>query len=131
MNLRTAKALGLTIPPPVLLRADEPHQGRLVAFLIALAVGIFVVPLAADAEHPKIPRIGFLYMGSLQAGASTSFLDAFRDGLRALGWVENESIAIEYRWAGESPQRLPGLAADLVRREVDIIIGSTPGVRAA
>ena len=69
-------------------------------------------------------------MGSSQAGLTSAF-DAFREGLRELGWRENENIAIEYRWAGESPHRLPELAADLVRLKVDIIIGSTPGVRAA
>ena len=69
-------------------------------------------------------------MGSSQAGLTSAF-DAFREGLRELGWSENENIAIEYRWAGESPHRLPELAVDLVRLKVDIIIGSTPGVRAA
>src|SRR2546427_4258724 len=87
--------------------------------------------LAGDADQPKTPpRIGFLLMGSPQAGLTSAF-DAFREGLRELGWTENENIAIEYRWAGESPHRLPELAADLVRLKVDIIIGSTPGVRAA
>jgi putative ABC transport system substrate-binding protein len=101
------------------------------AFLSTIAGGLLAAPLPGDAEQPKTPpRIGFLLMGSPPAGLTFAF-DAFREGLRELGWTENENIAIEYRWAGESPQRLPELAADLVRLKVNIIIGSTPGVRAA
>src|SRR3989442_4125371 len=87
--------------------------------------------LAGGAAQPKAPpRIGFLLMGAPQAGLTSAF-DAFREGLHELGWTENENIVIEYRWAGESPHRLPELAADLVQLKVDIIIASTPGVRAA
>jgi putative ABC transport system substrate-binding protein len=100
-------------------------------FLCGLTLGSLAASLSAEAQQPKTPlRIGFLLMGSPQAGLTFAF-DAFREGLRELGWTENENIAIEYRWAGESPHRLPELAADLVRLKVDIIIGSTPGVRAA
>ena len=95
-----------------------------------VAIGVVVVPLAGVAEQSTIPRIGFLLMGSAQAGLTPLF-DAFRAGLRELGWIENENIAIEYRFAGESPDQLPGLAADLVRLKVDVIIGSTAGIRAA
>jgi putative tryptophan/tyrosine transport system substrate-binding protein len=100
------------------------------AFIVG-GVAAFAAPFAADAEQPKPPRIGFLLMGSAQAVGLTSAFDAFRDGLRELGWIENGNIVIEYRWAGDDPQRLPELAAELVRLKVDIIIGSTPGVRAA
>ena len=100
-------------------------------FLGTLSAALLAAPLAAEAQQPKTPRrIGFLLMGAPQAGLSFAF-DAFREGLGELGWTENENIAIEYRWAGENPDRLPELAADLVRFKVDIIIGSTPGVRAA
>jgi putative ABC transport system substrate-binding protein len=101
-----------------------------VVLAVSLALGICTAPPAAAAERPTIPRIGFLLMGSPQAGLTPAF-DAFRHGLRELGWIENENFAIEYRWAGESPQRLPELAAELVRLNVAVIIGSTPGVRAA
>ena len=85
------------------------------AFLSTIAGGLLAAPLAGAAEQPKTPpRIGFLLMGSPQAGLTFAF-DAFREGLRELGWTENENIAIEYRWAGESPHRLPEPAADLVR----------------
>ena len=69
-------------------------------------------------------------MGSSQAGLAPAF-DAFRKGLHERGWIENQNIAIEYRWAGDSTDRLPELAAELARLKVDIIIGSTPGVGAA
>ena len=62
---------------------------------------MFAAPAAYTAET-KTPRIGFLLMGSSQAGLTSAF-DAFREGLRELGWIENENIVIEYRWAGESP----------------------------
>jgi putative ABC transport system substrate-binding protein len=103
---------------------------RTTTLIVLVAIGVVVAPLAGVAEQSTIPRIGFLLMGSAQAGLTPLF-DAFRAGLRELGWIENENIAIEYRFAGESPDQLPGLAADLVRLKVDVIIGSTAGVRAA
>src|SRR6266849_4190737 len=70
---------------------------------LVLAVSITLPPLVGDAEQAKTPpRIGFLLMGSAQAGLTSAF-DAFREGLRELGWTENENIAIEYRWAGTVP----------------------------
>jgi len=98
-------------------------------FIAVVGGSVLASPLAT-AQSPTIPRIAFLLMGSPQAELTSAF-DAFREGLRELGWIENENIAIEYRFAGESPDRLPELAADLVRLKVDVIIGSTPGVRAA
>jgi putative tryptophan/tyrosine transport system substrate-binding protein len=102
---------------------------RRIGLAVILAVS-FLAPLAVEAQQPTTSRIAFLLMGSSQAGLTSAF-DAFREGLRELGWSENENIAIEYRWAGESPNRLPELAADLVRLKVDVIIGSTPGALAA
>jgi len=101
------------------------------AFVTGLGA-VFTAPHIGDAQTAaKKARIGFLLMGSPERAGLTPAFDAFRDGLRELGWMENENIAIEYRWAGERPQRLPELATELVRLKVDIIIGSTPGVRAA
>ena len=102
---------------------------RLIGLAVVLALSL-LAPLAAGAQQPTTPRIAFLLMGSSQAGLASAF-DAFREGLRELGWTENRNIAIECRWAGENPNRLPALAADLVRHKVDVIIGSTPGVLAA
>src|SRR6185436_9309875 len=103
-------------------RSDPVKSTALIVLVVALA-GI-------GAAQPATPRVGFLLMGSSQAGLTPLF-DAFRAGLRELGWIENENIAIEYRFAGESPDRLPELAAELVRLKVSVIIGSTAGVRAA
>jgi ABC-type uncharacterized transport system substrate-binding protein len=100
-----------------------------VGVLVALAVTI-VVPLAADAQpSPKVPRIGFLAPLSL---AGDPRLPAFLQGLRELGYEEGRNITIEYRFAEGRPERLPGLAADLVRMKVDVIVtGQPPAAMAA
>jgi putative ABC transport system substrate-binding protein len=102
-------------------------RGRL-GLGVALALGMLLVPLTADAQQAgKVARIGFLETGS----ASTS-LDAFRQGLRELGWVEGQNIVVDYRFAEGRSDRLPDLAAELVRLKVDIIVAvGGPGVAAA
>ena len=99
-------------------------------FLCGLALGTLTAPLAAEAQPVgKAPRIGFL---SGSSPADTLFLDVFRQGLRELGWVEGQSIAIEYRFAEGRFDRLPDLAAELVRLKVDIIVANpTAGAVAA
>ena len=85
-------------------------------------------PLATYAQQPKMPRIGYL---TLRAGP-TAEDEAFKQGLRDLGWVEGQNIAIEYRWAAGQVERLPALAAELVRLQVDCITATaTPAVQAA
>src|SRR5712691_6078322 len=105
-------------------------RGRL-GLVVALALGMLLVPLIADAQQAgKVARIG--YLGPTSPSSSSSFLDAFRQGLRELGWVEGKNIVIEYRWAEGRSERLPDLAAELVRLKVDIIVASpTPAVAAA
>jgi len=91
---------------------------RLVALL---TVFLLATPLAAEAQAPaKVPRIGFLSSGSPTQTAP--YAEAFREGLRELGYVEGQNIAIEYRFAEGRPERLPALAAELVRLKVDIIV---------
>ncbi len=102
------------------------------ANVVGIAVlGILVAPLAADAQQPaKVPRVGYL----VSSGGATArhFFDAFRDGLRDLGWAEGQNIAIEYRSAEAKFERLPGLAAELVRLKVDVLVtGGTPAAQAA
>ena len=101
------------------------------AFLRSVAVGVIAAPLAVEAQQPgKVYRIGFLSNTNPTLSAPT--LDAFRHGLRELGWVEGQNVAIEYRWADGNLDRLPALAADLVRAPVDVIVTAGPaGVRAA
>jgi ABC-type uncharacterized transport system substrate-binding protein len=106
-----------------------------VAFInlrLALAVLSFAASLAADAQPTsKVYRIGYLSTGS----ASTTYtrpLEAFRQGLRELGWVEGRNLYIEYRFAEGRVDRLPALADELVRLKVDVIVASpTPSALAA
>ncbi len=95
-------------------------------FIGTLAGGLLSAPLAAGAQAPaKIPRIGFLT--SLSSTDSAHLLEAFRQGLRDLGYVEGQNIAIESRFGAEGrPERLPALAADLVRLKVDVIVTGGP-----
>lgn len=92
------------------------RKTRLVA-VVALALGILAAPLAADGQQAsKVPRIGYLEFGSAAPG--TPHLEAFRQGLRDLSWVEGQNIAIEVRYAEGKHDRLPELAAELVRLKV-------------
>jgi putative ABC transport system substrate-binding protein len=83
----------------------------------------------AEAQQPrKIPRIGYLSLAS-QPGLRE---EAFIQGLRDLGWIDGQSISIEYRWAAGNVDRLPALAEELVRLKVDLIVaGATPVIQAA
>jgi putative ABC transport system substrate-binding protein len=95
--------------------------------IITLALGAMLLALcfAAEAQQPKkVPRIGFLSAASPSAIAART--EAFRQGLRELGYVEGKSIVIEWRWAEGKFDRLPALAAELVRLKVDVIITAGP-----
>ncbi len=100
--------------------------------VIALGASALTVPFEAYAQQPAatIPRIGFL--GVSTPAAWTTRVDAFRAGLRDLGYVEGKNIAIEFRFAQGQYDRLPELAAELVRLKVDVIVThSAPGALAA
>ena len=101
---------------------------RPVGLIVTLALGLLAVPLDADAQPAgKVPRIGYLAVGE---DTNQILVDAFRGGLREIGYLEGQSIAIEYRY-GKGNQ-LPDLAADLVRRKVDVIVTvGTPSALAA
>jgi putative tryptophan/tyrosine transport system substrate-binding protein len=99
-------------------------------FITLIGGAAAVWPLASRAQQPTMPVIGFL--GALSAPDWVSQTDALRAGLRDLGYVEGKNIVIEFRWAQGNYDRLPDLAAELVRLKVDVLVAyGTPATRAA
>ena len=95
-------------------------------FIIVIGRAAVAWPVGVHAQH-KIPRIGF--MGNSTAALETNLVDAFREGLRELGYEEGRNIAIEYRWADGNYDRFPTLAEELIAARVDAIV--TAGTPAA
>jgi putative ABC transport system substrate-binding protein len=90
-------------------------------FMALMAGGILAAPRAAEAQQPrKVWRVGLLSSASSSAGMAR--LEAFKHGLRELGYLEGQNLAIEYRWAEGREDRLSALAAELVRLGVDVIV---------
>jgi ABC-type uncharacterized transport system substrate-binding protein len=98
---------------------------------ITLVGGAAAWPLAARAQQPAMPVIGF--MSARAPEDSVHLLEAFHRGLKEGGFVEGQNVAIEYRWARGDYDRLPGMAADLVNRRVNVLtaVGGDPSPRAA
>lgn len=98
-------------------------------FIGGVVGGFLVVPLDARAQQPEIPVIGFL--NSRGADDDPHLLAAFRQGLKEVGYVEGQNVAIEYRYAAGQDSRLPALAADLVGRHVAVIAANGLAAQAA
>ena len=93
--------------------------------VVTLCAMLFALCSAAEPQQPtKVPRIGFL--GASSPSAISARIDAFRQGLRELGYVEGKNILIEYRYAEGKLDRLSALAAELVRLGVDVIVLAGP-----
>jgi len=98
---------------------------RLIGLAVILALSITLGPLAAEGQQTRnVPRIGVLVGGSVSSDSAR--IEAFRQGLRELGYVEGKNIVVEYLYAEGKPDRLRELAAALVRLKVDVIVTAGP-----
>jgi ABC-type uncharacterized transport system substrate-binding protein len=103
------------------LKTGNSKKTKIVGF--ALSAMLFVLCLSVEAQQPtKVPRIGYLDSGSASDPQNTHGLDALRQGLRELGYVEGKNIIIDYRYDEGKPERLKELAEELVRLKVDILL---------
>src|SRR5262245_3519049 len=105
---------------------------HIVGLLVMLALGILAGPLTLEAQPPaKVSRVGFLSL--LPHAHALSHIKALQEGLRGLGYIEGQNIVLEYRFADGTAERLPGLVAELIHLNVDIIVagfGTLPALAA-
>ena len=100
--------------------------------MATLVLAVLAAPVAAEAQPAAkaVPRIGFL--GNLDAKNQGRNVAAFQEGLRDLGWIEGQTVMVDYRWVEGNADRLPGLVAELVQLNVNVmVVAGPPAVRAA
>jgi putative ABC transport system substrate-binding protein len=112
----------------VVLSLSEDGRVRRRDFIKAITASATAWPLAARAQQSAMPVIAFLR--STSAAGSEHLVAAFEQGLKEAGFVQGQNIAIDYRWGNDQSDRLPGLAADLIRRQPAVIIGNILATRA-
>jgi putative ABC transport system substrate-binding protein len=119
LNLKTAKALGLEVPPSLLARARRGGRMRRREFITLVGGAAVAWPLAARAQQPaRRPRLGILIYSTPERDPNTQ---SFLRGLRDLGYIDGQNIDIAYRFAEGRPERLRDVAAELVRARPDVI----------
>src|SRR5713101_4899862 len=109
-------------------RQETTRRFHTVGLIVALALSIVVAPRASDAQQArKVPRLGVLRLGSPPSEPDWKQHSPFLQELYHLGWMEGQNITVEYRWAEGNVDRLPALADELVRLQVDVMgVGDTP-----
>jgi putative tryptophan/tyrosine transport system substrate-binding protein len=112
--------------PDLVLGAGEAMRRR--EFIRLFSSTVVAWPLAARAQKSAVPVIGFLR--STTAAGSEDLATAFEQGLKDAGFVASQNVAIDYRWGNDQSDQLPGLAADLIRRQPAVIIGNILAIRA-
>jgi putative ABC transport system substrate-binding protein len=111
---------------------DTLMTRRTLGLLLTLALGVLVAPLAVDAQPTKkVPKVGVFSFGSPPSSPDWKTRSVFLQELDTLGWIEGQSITVEYRWASGRFDRLTDLVAELLRLPVDVlVVNGTPAIRA-